>query len=43
MSIPEPVTNHCPGNGLNHMQIIECPIDHKIFPSSEFWRAHFNL
>ena len=36
MSIPVPATNHCPGNGLNHMHIVECPIDHKISPSLEF-------
>ena len=40
ISSPEPETNHCPGNGLNHMCIIECPNDHKISPSIEFWSSH---
>ena len=28
-----------PGNGLNHMCIIECLNDHKISPPSEFWSS----
>ena len=39
ISIPGPATNHSPENGLNHMHIIECPNDHKICPSLEFWSS----
>ena len=29
MSIPGPVTNNCPGNGLDHTCTMECLSDHK--------------
>ena len=29
MSIPEPVTNHQPGNGLDHMHAGNVPMCHK--------------
>ena len=34
IAIPGLVTNHCPGNGLNHLCIVACPDAYIIFPSS---------
>ena len=36
MSIHGSATNHCLGNGPNHIHATECPIDHRISHSSEF-------
>ena len=34
IATPELPTNHCPGNGLNNLHIVEHPDVHIIFPSS---------
>ena len=40
MSIPEPATNYCPGNGLLHMCREECLNDH---PSLLLWSSELHF